>query len=104
MTEETGKAWKPPIKCRWFGHKWDLLGYSVEVEIMGISFDQPIEICTKCGCGRFHTILRGWSGYAPNAVQNFLARRKLEDTGNLVEADFSLKRIMRRGEDEDSVS
>ena len=55
------KKWKPPLKCRLFGHKWEDEFYEVESAISPL-MSATIRVCEHCKGGEMETLLRKISG------------------------------------------
>lgn len=86
---------KPPLKCRWFGHKFKPTKYLIEI-IPGI-LASDLEKCQKCGCGRvFH--FGGFKFFLPTAVTEFIQQREAVEHGDgkvVSLMDFSSRRSRR---------
>lgn len=73
-------AWRPPLKCRWFGHNFVETGYV----LMSFMLLSPVERCTKYGGGRLFVMLLGFQYYEPKAIVDFIALREGLKSDNVV--------------------
>lgn len=60
--------WRPPRRCRWFGHKFIETEYTVT--ILGF-INVELEVCKRCKCGRVFGF-GGYEWYTPDAVERFI--------------------------------
>lgn len=62
--------WKPPLKCRLFGHRWKSIGKTLMLE--------NVDECKRCGCGRMSVMFGavGYQLYTPQAVADSKEKNK----------------------------
>jgi NMD protein affecting ribosome stability and mRNA decay len=81
------EKYRPPIKCRWFGHKW--CDTDIEINVFGGIWISTLQFCKKCKGSRYH-MPGGWNMYTPKATEEYLKEREKRqmiernETGNVV--------------------
>jgi hypothetical protein len=81
------KEYRPPWRCRTFGHQWADSGLRIGV----IAFlESPLEICDRCGGGRYMHLM-SMMHFTPDAVSKYLAEVNEKESGKVANISGGVK-------------
>lgn len=75
--------WRPPLRCRWFGCRFRETRWDIQVEPI-IPLKSPLEVCVRCGGGRFYPLFGGYSYFTPDAVKRYIEKQEAKSIAKQV--------------------